>query len=766
MIHRKPSLLPIPKQEGIYTANATGPDSFTLHGQTYTGKPSLAGGIIAEGEKVYVAFRDNNKRGAVILARAAKRHWHTNSPWDSSLQLSLWPDSNGNVYANRGPVDTCAPPVWGSGSTIGTLPRYYHSSALQTTVAEGETAPDLLTLLSYEGLTLIDSHPDTELPRVAALVTLYDGTGGSIVGYLVREWEDQEGGWTQTGEWIHVTADPIGSLPTNNTQRRSGYLFYDKASDTYTVAGHDGLILCTRANEPTPTLGSWTYTYGDLPGNSGVGVAGKYAIAGAHPENGKINCYYRDNDNEQWHHTAEIDLAAQLSDCTYVEAMGAWDPYDSGAAGEENCHNSRWAWMGNEWYVWVSGRAGDSGRSDAPGPVGEPTVCKAKLLAIRAATGAVRLVEEYSAPLHLQHPTDSLLADIEEQFTYQGEIHPENWVPGSFPVDWVDSGGANGWDTGEILGAFDAGIPTEDIEDVPSGYTASYAQKVIRYSGMTTDRDPTVAPDSQMLETQSDLSFPRGVVDSANSRFYVLAKHWAWNASEEGTPGPINYEADFDYFGVYVDAVIPGNTDMTRIFALETWAEASAAYNSVEPTARLILRQYSSSALLDTLDLTREFSEVDGDITRTYFQAPTVWEYGVAGDYIWLLAHDWWAFDERKITMIVVDKSTLTEVDRIDLAPGTGRLLIESAGRPQLFVGVDGDGPWAHVYARWTGTFSEWICQELRVVDGELVLEQIANEAFSSSGRPDALTECANMAISPLRHFWIDAGVNLVLRQD
>jgi hypothetical protein len=51
-------------------------------------------------------------------------------------------------------------------------------------------------------------------------VSLYDGTGGSLIGQLLREYQLAEGSWTQTGEWVHIAADPIGSLPTNNAQRR------------------------------------------------------------------------------------------------------------------------------------------------------------------------------------------------------------------------------------------------------------------------------------------------------------------------------------------------------------------------------------------------------------------------------------------------------------------------------------------------------------------------------------------------------------------
>lgn len=731
----------------------------------------------AAGANVVIGFdQGNRQRPFVKSILGMARGVSASTASGGTLVLALWPDCTGSPYCNRGPLLTCDAPQWdGAATVIDTLPRYYYDSSLQTTVAEGESAPTLSDLLSWEGITLLDSHPSTSLPRAACTVSLYDGTGGSLIGQLLREYQLEEGAWTQTGEWIHLAADPIGSLPTNNAQRRQGYLTYDKTSDTYTIASNDGLLLATRGNEPTPTLCAWETAYGSLPGNSSVSVAGGYAITGAYQASGiasdcAVDLYYR-HSGGYWVHLAQVDLAAQLPDCDYVYACGIWDPQqDTGELGSlDSQHNSRWAYMAGEWYVFITGRAGDETR---------PDVAKAKVLAIRAATGAVRVVEAYDAPLELLQPWDGNAANVESIADYQNDPHPENWEPTGLPggLAYADTGDAQGRTSGPI-GNFIT-VPEDDVHPTTGGpldtdYRA-YQQKIKVATWIS--RDPTIAPVSQQLEcgntVLSGLPCPRGVVDSALSRFYLLAQHRSWLAGE--TPDYGGDDGLYDYTeGDYVDfagGTIPGDPHPIRVHILRKTGtvEASVGWGGVTPPVRLVVRKYSSSALLATLDLTRTFTATVDDKLYTYLKAPSIYEYAVAGDYLWLLCSDWWGAADQRLTMIVVDKSGsgLTEVDRLDLTPDTDRLWMAEKGRPQLVVGVDGSGPWAEVLAWWTGDPNdEWIVQELRVVSDELAVASRAQEAFASN-YPDKFGESINVAISPLKQFFLDDSVDFKVREE
>lgn len=55
------------RQDGVFIVEMTGPDSFLLEGELYTGKGSIAGRRLAPGEKAYVASTLGGKRGLVIL---------------------------------------------------------------------------------------------------------------------------------------------------------------------------------------------------------------------------------------------------------------------------------------------------------------------------------------------------------------------------------------------------------------------------------------------------------------------------------------------------------------------------------------------------------------------------------------------------------------------------------------------------------------------------------------------------------------------------
>lgn len=772
------------RQEPMYPVEMTGPDSFTLDGQTYTGKPSIAGRILATGERAFMGFAKNGRRQPVVLGSATRRRWVTNSPWNALL-LALWPDCTGNPYCNRGPVDNTAAPQWdGSLTTIDTLPRYYYDDALQATVAEGESAPTLSDLLSWEGITLLDSHSSTSLPRAAVTVSLYDGTGGSLIGQLLREYE-LDGTWTQTGEWVHIAADPIGAQPTNNVQRRQGYLFYDKSSDTYTIAAQDGLLLCTRGNEPDPNLCAWANTYGDTPGNSSVSVAGGFAIAGSMgaydaafgtAADCAVDLYSRGE--TAWAHIEQVVLGDQLSGCDYVYSCGAWNPQqDTGELDSLNAfENTRWPYLAGEWYLWLTGIAGQAG------PSNRPTVAKAKLLAIRAAVGTIRVVAEETADNTLYDQYEDILTDIETRLTYQSTPHPANWVDEGFPIGYVDEGGANGWGCGPINPnpGILAGIMEDYPEDIPEnlgrgepGDPIGFVQQIKNFTGMTTDRNPTVAPDSQKLECgqaeSGQIHFPRGIVDATAQRIYLATRESHWLSATTPDTGDEPAEEDYSYTGGnfydFPAGEIPGVTDLwVRVWRWKADVTGSRGFGGdVGLVRRLVLRKYSTNALLDTLDLTREFTAtVDGNAYH-YLRAPDVYEIGHTTDHVWLLAADYWAVDDVRLAMILVDKSTLSEVDRIDLSPGTGREWVSSYGRPQMIVGADGSGEWAEVFAWWSGTSDSWIAMEVRIDAGSLIVATLAGET-STTSNPEKLMETANVAISPLKQFWFESGADFKVR--
>ena len=148
-----------------------------------------------------------------------------------------------------------------------------------------------------------------------------------------------------------------------------------------------------------------------------------------------------------------------------------------------------------------------------------------------------------------------------------------------------------------------------------------------------------------------------------------------------------------------------------------------------------------------------------------YLRAPDVFEIGHTTDHVWILAADYWAVDDVRLTMILVDKSTLSEVDRLDLSPDTGREWQTAPGRPQMLVGVDGTGAWAEVFAWWSGSPDSWVAQEVRIDAGSLVVATLA-ESASSSSYPEKLIETANVAISPLKQFWVEAGVDFKVREE
>lgn len=674
------------------------------------------------------------------------------------ITLGLWQQAEANPLNDRGPKEAQASPEWtGSPSTVFAVPRFYYSAALQN-----DFPANLPNRLSTEGVVL-----GTE--TVACLVSLYSADESEIVGYLLREYNTTT---TTVTDWLHILGTAIVAEPTNGLNRRHGHLFYDQAAGNYTIACSAGLLLCTTANAPTPTVCAWAHTYGSIPPESSVNVSGAYAIQGAHAEYAdsgtradcSIDLYSRGE--TEWAHVAQVSLADQLTDCAYVRPCGNWDPY----TGDETAtsENTRWPYLPSqaEWVAFVAGR-------DNVNPLDRPTIAKAKIIGIKAATGVVRTIHAWDAPLELLHPYAELMDQLAAQLTYQSSHHVADWRDRGFPLGPVDDQNANGWSTGEIYsyGEF-GGIPEDDLPENlgrgEPGDPIAYTQKVLRYTGMTTSRNPTVAPDCQRLECAASLSpltmFPMGIVDQVANRIYIANQEDSWLAGETPDVGGID-EGNYSYLGNYTDFAVgeyPDAPDFwVRVFSYEQDVQGSAGYGTDSLIQRLILRQLSPTRQIRSLDLTRSFAETVGAKNYTHRRKPDLFTYLKAGDYLWLLANDWWDKDTQHLTLILVATATLTQTDRIKLEPITGLTWLDTAGRPQMVRGIDSsEAPWVNVAAWWT-TPNEFFLQKVTVSGTTLAKTTLAHDTAAGDQLPATMTEFANVAIRNGSQYWLDAGLNV-----
>jgi len=407
------------------------------------------------------------------------------------------------------------------------------------------------------------------------------------------------------------------------------------------------------------------------------------------------------------------------------------------------------------------------------------------LLAIKATTGAVRTIEEHDAPTTADYmllPYDNLQDDLVDRLTYQSSHHVEDWnLTGLGPpaASYVDNGHPNGWSTGSFYNSAQVGLwlaeggplyadrPPEEPPVPEYGAYVATAQKVSRYTGWTTSRDPVLGPDAPQVESGVfEAFFPRGVVDQAENRIYLARRQLAWEAGYTPDTGG-EEESDFQYQGSFTDFPHPAIAPdyILRCYSIERNVQGSYGWEGdAGPIPRSVIRKYSASALLAELDLTREFTHTEfvavagGDRTINDVLAPNIHDVGVAGDYLWVLASDWWARDNQKLSLILVNKASMVEVDRIDLSPDVAleRLWLTDNGRPQLIVGVDADGPWAQVIAWWSGP-DAWLVQEVRYVSSALEKTTLVEDS-DPPHMPDYYGESVNVALSTGRQFWLDFG--------
>lgn len=89
------------KQDEIYPVLMTGPNSFILDGQEYTGKPQVAGKRFGEGERAFVGFAALGRRQALILSGATKTSGELlNSPFGIISTMGPWDQVWGNWNTN------------------------------------------------------------------------------------------------------------------------------------------------------------------------------------------------------------------------------------------------------------------------------------------------------------------------------------------------------------------------------------------------------------------------------------------------------------------------------------------------------------------------------------------------------------------------------------------------------------------------------------------------------------------------------------------
>lgn len=124
--------------ERIFPVTMTGPDSFELDGQEYTGKPHSAGREFAEGEKAFVVFTSSKspfggpagRRMPLILAGATKRSWMVEGPSAAAAISAAWSQALANCGLNplalacyRPDPDASTITVWsGTGGTYNDFP--------------------------------------------------------------------------------------------------------------------------------------------------------------------------------------------------------------------------------------------------------------------------------------------------------------------------------------------------------------------------------------------------------------------------------------------------------------------------------------------------------------------------------------------------------------------------------------------------------------------------------------------------------------------
>ncbi len=695
------------------------------------------------GSLLRIGYEGGDRNRAFVLGRGLGAGLSVVTPLPD-LVFGRWMQAEANPYLLRGPLVNQIPFPWFTNSTSEKLsvPRYYDGSSLIAGRPAG-----IESLQNVECLVLRDG-------KVTIFVNLFSEDDGSILAYLCQELDLASE--LVSNEWLLPLSSPIGSATYTN-RGRFGHLFFDNVSDTYTALTREG-IYNLRPGE-SETFLAWEASYGAIPPESCCSVAWAWALQGAHLgydaiSGGASDCAvhaYR-RVSAAWTHLAKIQLPDLLSDCDWVRACGKWDPLDN--LEPQSALNTRWALSkAQEWAVWIFGRAGE---------FADCTVAKAKLVGINCNTGAPRTILTLPAPLYKSLPKGESVykAELEAPLYAASTLSdPTTWIPTSGGEFVGKLKGAN-WlnpSTGLFEGESPAAFSVPYADRPPDGYlSASYAEIIRPYSGnWVTTSDPTVAPDCQRLacgelpgETEQT-DFPRGV-STDDGRQYVFLREAAWLADGVRTDS----EEESTYAGFEDFAIGAGaggsNDAVQRIYKFSA-AVNSAGFAYGATYRRCVLHIIGPSGLLEeTLDLTREFSVGDD----RYHQEPIIWEYLVKGNYVWVLASDWFAYNDQRLTLILLNKTSGIELTRLDLAEGSGRL-VSLGFRPQLLVGADGTGPYAEVLADWTGP-DEWIRQVIRYNGSALTISDATSASVSFAEKP-SMNEAMSLALDSKAYWFRDS---------
>lgn len=200
------------KQDEIYPVLMTGPNSFVLDGQSYTGKPQVAGKRFSADERAYVGFAAVGRRQPVILAGATRQGTQRGSLF-AAVSVSDW------LYA-----------LGGAGLGRWALSALPDPNATPTTVWTGTTVPNaypigVLSLSSGAKIItaqMLRNEADTAWEKLRLHVI---GTGAEELDVTLTDSPDLVFGYA------HLWSDSAGTFvvahlaPTMQIYRRRFGLF-------------------------------------------------------------------------------------------------------------------------------------------------------------------------------------------------------------------------------------------------------------------------------------------------------------------------------------------------------------------------------------------------------------------------------------------------------------------------------------------------------------------------------------------------------------
>lgn len=232
------------KQDEIYPVVMTGPNSFLLDGQEYTGKPQVAGKRFGEGERAYVGFASIGRRQAVILAGTTRQNRQTNTLLRALLTFGLWQQSEGFPSLPGGPLQVSDMPAFGASSLFN--PGFPSGAE---------------TRIGWSGMALASSGTNRFL---LYLSTIYNDEAETdptedAIGLTINEWDlAAESLVEYTIDFpAPFDSDTAGPGVTYWFPHRLGSFFYNPEDGLITIATPYG-IYCMERVQDSQTLTPWS----------------------------------------------------------------------------------------------------------------------------------------------------------------------------------------------------------------------------------------------------------------------------------------------------------------------------------------------------------------------------------------------------------------------------------------------------------------------------------------------------------------------------